>query len=294
MTRLFLENDAIRVAILPDYGARVVSLVGKGIGRDWIYGGGQSWNIGEDAVYGKEEAVGWDECFPTVSAYQAEATPWRRRLRDHGDLWGRPWQVEAQTASELTTAYTDPQFRFVRTLRVDGPSLIAEYRVENLSAEPLPYLWAQHNLLAVSPGDRIEFAHAARVTASFLSHRGKVVPTPVEFDWPGPDAGLPFPLDVVQPASTDLAGKFLVHGVPDRTVALGRDGGWLTITWDGVDDLGIWLTYGAWFGVYHLALEPQSFFADHLGQASARGASPLPPLGGASWRTVMTVGPTRN
>ena len=49
----------------------------------------------------------------------------------------------------------------------------------------------------------------------------------------------------MQPATADLAAKLLVHGLPWRAVALGHDGQWLTIGWDGLDDLGIWLTCSA-------------------------------------------------
>lgn len=292
MDAKILENDALRVGVTPVYGARVVNLVDKVSGRDWIYPGAPSANTGEDAVYSKEEAIGWDECFPTVAAYSGEATPWRRQLRDHGDLWGRPWDVVAHTASALTTTFASTHFRFTRALRLEGQTLVADYNAENLTAEPLPYLWAQHNLMTVSPADRIVFADAARVTATFLSHQGMVVPGPREFAWPGPDAELPFPLDAVRPQAVDLAAKLLVHGIPSRSVALGHEGQWLIIRWDGLDDLGIWLTYGAWHGVYHLALEPQSCFADHLGQAIERGAPPIPPHGKVSWRTTMTVGAT--
>src|SRR5664279_4148592 len=87
----WIENDKLRVGIAPAYGARVVSLLDKTSGREWITQGVRSGNTGEDAVYLGAEAVGWDECFPTVGPWDASATPWRRRLRDHGDLWGRPW-----------------------------------------------------------------------------------------------------------------------------------------------------------------------------------------------------------
>lgn len=289
-----LENAALRVAVIADYGARVISLVDKATGRDWIYPGALSSNTTEDAVYAKDEAIGWDECFPTVSSFAAGGTPWNRNLRDHGDLWGRPWRVDSRGPEEFAATYVDPQFQFKRTLRLNGTTLIADYRVGNSSSDPLPYLWAQHNLLTVSPADRIVLVDPSRVTATFIAHRGRTVPTPSEFLWPGPDAGLTFPVDTVQPASTNLAAKLLVHAIPSRSVSLGHDGQWLTIGWENLDDLGIWLTYGGWHGVYHLALEPQSYFADHLGQAIERGAPPIPPNGQVSWRTTMTVSSARS
>ena len=105
MEAISIENDALRVDVLPGYGARVSSLVDKASGRDWIFPGGQSSNTGEAAVYSRDEAVGWDECFPTVGAFEAGATPWKRRLRDHGDLWGRPWRIDSAIPTQLSTTY---------------------------------------------------------------------------------------------------------------------------------------------------------------------------------------------
>ena len=175
MTVTLIENDRLRVGVTPAYGARVVSLFDKASGREWMTEGSESANTGEDVRYWGEEAVAWDECFPTVSVWDASGTPWGRKLRDHGDLWGRPWQVDAASVTALTTTYADPQFRFTRTLRLEGSTLVAEYAAENLTDEPLPYLWALHALLAAKPEDRMELAGADTVRAVFLSLDGKMV-----------------------------------------------------------------------------------------------------------------------
>ena len=95
-----IESEAMRVAVLPAFGARVVSLLDKCSAREWMFEGGQTSDTGEDAVYGADAAVGWDECFPTVSPWDASQTAWQRRLRDHGDIWGRPWTVDAHAHEE--------------------------------------------------------------------------------------------------------------------------------------------------------------------------------------------------
>jgi len=297
MNSIRIENDALRVEILPAYGARVTSLVDKASGRDWIFGGGQSANTGEDAVYSRDEAVGWDECFPTVGAFEAQGTPWKRRLRDHGDLWGRPWRIDDVTPTCLSTTYVDPMFEFTRVLSVEANTLAADYRVVNKTREALPYLWALHGLLVVNPADRIVMRDAQSVTATYLTLGGKRYPTPHEFGWPGPDAVFPLNLGEVQPASVNMAGKLLAHGIASRSVALGHDGEWLTISWDApIDDLGLWFAYGAWpepGELHHIALEPQSAKADHVGQAVERGAAPIAPGATINWQTRMSVSASR-
>ena len=46
-------------------------------------------------------------------------------------------------------------FRFERRLTLEAAVLTADYRVTNLSALALPYLWWQHALLATMPGDEL-------------------------------------------------------------------------------------------------------------------------------------------
>lgn len=292
MDTIWIENEAFRVGVMPEYGARVVSLLDRAGGREWIAQGGQSGNTGEDAAYLADEAVGWDECFPTVAPWDASGTAWGRRLRDHGDLWGRPWQLDASSAEAITLTYAARQFRFTRELRLEGAALIARYSVVNLGTEPLPYLWALHGLLAVTPEDRIVLPGVDRVSATYLSLDGEQLAVP-ELAWPGSRDVLPFPLDHVQPASTVFAGKFYASGIAGRSALVGHPGQWLEIDWDGsIEHLGIWLAYGGWpapGGHHEIALEPTTSAADHLGQAIDAGFLPLAPGERRDWRVTLTL-----
>jgi len=291
MSSTVLENDRLRVAVTPDYGARVTSLVDKRTGREWIAQGPQSRNTGEDAEYAGNEAVGWDECFPTVTPWDASHTPWARKLRDHGDLWGRPFTIDTQTPMALRLSYSDPQFLFTRELQLDGAALIARYEVENRTDASLPYLWALHGLLAVTAADSIELPEVETVAATYLSLGDKFLSVP-ELQWSKPTDVLPFTLDRVQPAASAFAGKFYA-AVPGRTARVGRPGQWLTLAWDApIDQLGIWLTYGGWPGPgghHEIALEPTNAAADTLGEAIDAGVPPLAPGERRDWRVTLTL-----
>ena len=294
MARATIESAGIRVAVLPAFGARVVSLVDKRCQRDWLFQGSVSANTGEEAVYLAGEAVGWDECFPTVGAFDARNTTWGRKLRDHGDLWGRPWTVAGHTDTSISTTYEDPLFRFTRALRVKASTLIADYEVVNRGEQSLPFLWALHALFSVTPADTIKLANAQSIVATHFALDDRPFDGPHAFAWPGPDDKVPISLDRVQPASRHMAAKLVASGIPSRSVTLGHAGEWLDIGWDEpLDDLGIWLNYGGWPAageLHHIALEPTSAPADHLGQAIAGNAKTIRPGGRAAWRIRMTVG----
>lgn len=288
-----IENETLRVVVLAEYGARVASLIDKRSGRDWMAQGGVSANVGEEAVYSVGEAVGWDECFPTVSRWDAGATPWARRLRDHGDLWGRPWQIDALDAEKLSTSFAGTGFRFARTLRLEGPALIAEYAVANTGTAPLPFMWALHALLATRAGETMRLPGVDAVDAVYLGVAGQHLPRG-QVDWAAGRADLPFPIAEVQPTSARFAAKLYASRL--NAASVGGEGGWLDFTWTGVPDIGIWLTYGGWpqpgSDVHHVALEPTTAAVDHLGQAIERGnAVTLEPGQTHEWQVRLTLRP---
>jgi galactose mutarotase-like enzyme len=292
MEILAIENEALAVRVDPAYGARVVSLRDKVAEREWLTQGPRSPHTGEDVRYLGAEAVGWDECFPTVSPAGAVGTPWQRRLRDHGDLWGRPWVVEHAAPDAATLRYEDPLFSFSRTLTLAGDTLSADYAVENRTDVPLPYLWALHALLSVAPGDRLVIPGLTRVRATHLALGGAALP---KAEMPWPETGvLPFALDQMQPPNTTFAAKCLATGMPGGKAWIGRPGAWLSLSWDrSISDLGIWLTYGGWPAPgpgshQEVAIEPTSASADDLLQAIEAGAAPLGPAETRRWRVSFS------
>lgn len=289
-----IENAEIRVEIDPEFGARVLSLIDRRSGRDWMAKGAQSTQTGEDAIYLADEAVGWDECFPTVAPWDASATALGRKLRDHGDLWGRPWAVEALSADSVITRRDDRGFRFSRRLSLQGATLAADYAVTNMGTTALPFMWALHGLLAVTPEDRIEMAGVGSVSATYIADRGRTLIAP-QLVWPGPGNAIDVPLDTVRGIEAQFAAKLYASDIPAARAAIGGSRGWLELAWDGkqLRHLGLWLNYGGWpepGHVHHLALEPTTAPVDHLGEALAQGTAHILEPGFTSrWRVTMTL-----
>ena len=287
-----IASAELEVALAPEAGARVVAIVDRSTGRNWLVEGEPTRLSAEGAAYGIDEAAGWDECFPTVSPCDAPPAPWRRRLRDHGDLWGRPWRIAEKTPSRVETVYSADGVRFSRSLEVTRASLEAVYRVENPFQTAVRFLWAMHPLFALRAGESIIVANAESLSQTYGVLNGERLEAPIQ-PWPDGDRRVPFPLDRVQGPQARYAGKFFFREAGLAAASLGGPSRWLDMAWDGVDHLGLWIAYGAWprfNDVVHVALEPTTSPDDSLSQATAHGrAAIVAPGGSRTWRVRLAL-----
>jgi hypothetical protein len=287
-----LANEDVAVKVDVAYGARITSLLDQITGREWMLQGGHGPDVSDSAVYLGDDAIGWDECFPTVASWDASGTVWGSVLRDHGALWGRPADLVSVDDNVIVTRQTGPQFALERRLQIEGRTLRALYRLDNLTDVPLPYLWAAHGMLKVSPADRIVLPGVTEVTATHLARDGGSVRAGM-LDWPGPNTQWSESFSNVEPASVHHAAKLYASDVPGGAAYVGNTDGWLRIGWSAeIDSLGIWLNYGGWPApghVHHIGLEPTNAPVDHLGAAIARGTPPLEPRGQHEWSVTYTL-----
>lgn len=256
---LALRNDILALEMDADFGARVTSLRDLRNGRDWLVGGRPEGDASDAASYRGAEARGWDECFPTVAACDHPA--WGA-MRDHGALWGRPWQADGAGA-----AFIDgPGYRFARALVLDGASVIARYEVTNTGAKPLVWMWSQHCLLEARSGERLVL------------------------DGIGPLDRQDVP-DRIARDGTALKA----YGPVEGRASVGLDGpdGSIRLEWDGAEigHVGLWLDFGGWpeeAPVHQIALEPTTAPADDL-VAAGDDAIALAPGTSRRWQVTIRL-----
>jgi hypothetical protein len=316
-TTLEVDDGRVQLVLCPALGARVLRLVDLWTGRDWLVPGdpppagpdGVAAWAAADAVYDGEAAFGWDECFPTVIASPDPGDP-ALTLRDHGDLWGRPADVEASGLEVTATWRGDGRpWTFRRRLRLDGPRVVAEYELENHGATQLPVIWSMHPLLALDPGARLEVEGLVTVV---VAHTVGLPLGPGRADWPetpGTD-GRPIALDLVGDPGAGTAAKLFGgwglygsweastgEGLPGVASVVQPDGSRLDLSWYApiAPNLGIWLDDGGWPPapaaprVQH-ALEPTTSPDDALATAVAAGrALVLEPAERVAWSATLGV-----
>jgi galactose mutarotase-like enzyme len=265
-----LRSAALEVIVVPDLGAKVVSLKNLGTGREWMYhsnNGTHLFRNQPDDDFARSPIIGWDECLPTIAP-----CTWRgRSLPDHGEVWNAAWRLDeaAWKRGVIKTSVQLPisPFEFTRAIEIHNDTLYVYYHLLNLSEEPQEFLWAMHPLLALQTGDRLVLSPEIRQRLG---------------QQPWLDS-----LDFEQNGSSFIkafAGP-LQQGQAEIFNPVSSDS--LIFKWDTADcnTLGIWLTRGGWNGHHHVALEPTNGAPDSLAVAADTGnnCGVLAPFGQKEW-----------
>jgi len=276
---LLLENELLRVVVLPGHGARVVQLFSKVAGRDLLYHHPR-FDV-RAPVFGANVDDWWtggiDEVAPTghPCVVNGEQLPFL------GEFWSQAWEwtIEEEgpdrVVVRLECGGIITPIRLVRRmeLRRSESFVRSSHRLTNVGHEPVPFMWGIHPGLAIRPGARIQAPAGEAVFAEGHAELG--LEAGARFAWPLlelPD-GRTLDLSVArapEPPSWELA------------YLTGLTGGWLAVT-DPVTRTGFamafdpailpfvwsWGVYGGWRGVYAVALEAWTSYPARLDEAIA-------------------------
>lgn len=301
---LRLEDDSLRLTVIPGWGGKIPEIYDLRRGREWLsenpalpyrlphYG----------ASYVRDFDVGgFDECFPTVGICRHPSPPWEGTpLPDHGEVWSLPWAARVEgDALCLSTHGVRLPYRLEKRIALhDGGRIRFEYIAVNPTPFPMPFLWSSHPLFALRPGIELDVpVDRVRVfsTPSFPARHGDVIPWP-RFE--GMELNrAPAPHDSHMGIATKLFSAPLSEGW--AVLRDPADGAAFRFDFDptAVTHLGLWLNYGGWAGAvdaapyFNIAIEPCIGAPDDLDVAVNHWHEHglLPPGGSSGWWLQMTV-----
>jgi galactose mutarotase-like enzyme len=292
---LVLENDSLRVVILPSRGAKTASLLHKASGIETLWQNQSPRYI--SSAYGdpfdKGELAGFDEMFPTISRCYYEREPWAgAEIPDHGEVWSIPWEPTISgDVVTLSVRGTRLPYRLQKTVSLQGEKMTARYNAENLSDSPMDFIWAAHPLFNTAQGMRVIVPAGMRtvinsVPGATLGGYG------TRLAFPGKDPRL----DLV-PArnSTGFQKYWFSEKVTEGWCVLHEPASALSIGLsfpaDRVPWLGIWLNEGGYAGQYNIAPEPATGAMDRMDFSRMWNMhSVLGPRECYEWSLTITVG----
>lgn len=299
-----LQSDCLAVTTVPQLGAKIVSLLDRRNGRQWLAGPGPRpvRPLQYGAAFDQQDMSGWDEMFPTISAcaYPGPGPAHGVPLPDHGEVWALPWAVEEAAGGRLRLSVQGRAlpYRLTRALELIAPDTLAmHYDLINQGEHPMPYIWAAHPQFAGEEMQIVLPPAVVQVCNVLPPAWGWGEPETV-YGWPlaqGVD-GQPQQIDAVGPPSSRRARKF--YTLPDGRIgwaALAQNtaDAWLRLSWDpaAVPYFGLWVDEGALHHQAVAAPEPATGFYDSLARAAEKQqVQTLGPGQSTAWTLTVQVG----
>lgn len=186
---LMLENETLRVVVLPGIGGKTASLVDKKSGFEFLTQreGASYRRQPYSGDYLKGECSGFDDMFPTIDACRYLKYPWAgAELPDHGEVWALPWTaVRRVDGLELSVAGVRLPYTLKKTLSFpDDRTIRYAYEAANPTPFVMDCLWAAHMMFAAEPGAKVTLPPGADRAVCTFSKNGEVGGYGDEFPWP--------------------------------------------------------------------------------------------------------------
>ena len=268
-----LENEDLRLVLLPNRGFKLASLFDKAKGveclfqpsafeeGDWgrlgklgeIY---RPRKIGDD--FSHHDRSGLDDCIPTVDPCRLQDPP--LETFDHGEVWSQAWQVVEAGKGEVTcrVELASMPLTLERMVSLQGRGVRLDYRLTNHGDRAYPWLWTLHGLLRFSRDGVL------------------VLPEPFSVKNVQNEEVWDFDPRILSGLVDNHTYKFYYEGKAPKgpTEVLYPEAGLavhLHYDQDLFPYLGVWITTGGYMGEKNLAIEPSNGYYDRLDRALENG-----------------------
>jgi galactose mutarotase-like enzyme len=280
------NNGLIAFGVLPELGAKIVSLRDLRSRREWLWTSDRvplarhSYGV---SYVENADTGGWDECFPTVAACEYPLEPHRgASLPDHGDLWAQAWSSKIERRPDRIDIVTSCSAialpcEFTRTLslRAGVAQLELRYELHNNASHEVAFIWSAHPLLRIEPGMVLEFPTSARFNV-YSATPATHLPKRHGLHWPMfvRSAGRDVLIDPLPGPEAGVAFKVWSEPLAEGWARLIANDGSLQLRFDvaEIPQIALWLNAGGWTGIggepyYNIALEPCIGAQDSLAEA---------------------------
>ena len=156
-----VENEEVRLTVLPGLGAKIYDIVHKSSGRNVLW---HNPRISPRPVpfgsrFDDVWSGGWDEIFPN----DAESVVSGEHYPDMGEIWPLEWGCDVSASDDTVTVVTavrspitPAEFRRTLSVRSGVPGFDLDYRITNIGKNPIHFLWKIHPAFDINRDCSIE------------------------------------------------------------------------------------------------------------------------------------------
>lgn len=284
--------------VIPELGAKIVSLKDLSAGREWMDQGSQLGNQGYGSAFAKGDLCGWDEMFPTIKPSIYPEHPWEGvEAPDHGEVWSIPWRCEVDQHALIcnTSGIRFPYNLEKRLSFLDDRTLTIEYRLTNNSSSDFKYVWVPHPSFLIREGVHIVLPVQDGSPISFqATNDPSILAYPGQHTWPL-GAGGEVALDTV-PARNGMFYKFqftdpLAEGWFKLVDPANKSSFMMEFPLACAPFFSIWQNYDGKLDKYQISLQPSTGSSDDLAEAIRVGrCAVLPANQSCEWQVRVILG----
>ena len=294
-----LENQQLRVDILPQLGAKIYSFIHQPSGRELLWHNPHLTpaTVPFGAKFDDHWCGGWDELIPNDVPV---AFPNGDSLPDHGEVWCQPseWEVVEAGGEVASVRFTSfgrvlpTRFEKLVTIRGGEPFIRLHYKFTNSGSQPLPFLWNIHPPMVVSQDTRLDVPAQTGFVDPWNRERFEAG---AQFEWPyaSTSQGERVDLRLVAPSSASVADFFYLPDVRQGWYAVtdqaARVGFGLVFPLEVFPHLWLFRTFGGWRGLNTLILEASTGYPNDLRIAQSEGHCAVLAAGASFEAEVLTV-----
>jgi len=305
--KITLENDVWKLDVLPETGAKIISIYNKIFQRELIWKNPCPPELPPEyeSSFELSDLSGFDECIPTISSDRFPCFPWKdTAVPDHGEVWSVPWSiVKGDKWLDARISGVRFPYNFSRSIRLSGDEIQLDYQVENNCAFSIPFLWSAHPLFAVEQDTSILIPPHREARIEWASEKENILTNMSDINWPeiSLSDNRKISLDKVPPKDANFAAKIFFLGIPEGICGLRfpSDKTELKIIFspDDIPYIGLWINAGGFPAGnnehYNIALEPCTSPFDSLSKSYEQGyAKQAPPQSTVRWHIRIALSKT--
>lgn len=283
-----LENDVIKLIILPGIGGKIVSIFYKPLQYEILSQHPMKY---KKPSFGRPfywyDGTGHDEMFPTIDkCFYTLPNGKKKIMTDHGEIWTQKWNSKIIDDTIINTVKgVKFRYTFERSISLDNNGIIMKYKIRNHYNFPFYGLYSLHSLIQADSKTELILKNVSEVinvhNSKYLGSKGEIHTFPITTD----SYGDKYDLSKVCPYDHCKTEKFFVNhplksGVAGLIVNNGNTVLKMEFPSDKLPYLGVWINEGEFKKGYMVALEPSNGFYDSVENAlQNKSLEPLQPKG---------------